>query len=155
MMDEGDREMFLETVEHATSPIEVWALATVMGYRGSMSDLMAWADELYPRIDRRKRMTDEAELLRKDIEDARVLIDQGAMDPEKGFARVAFLSREMRGHLVEVEKMSKTVDRRGLILAGAERVMRELRGIFAGSTDMENALEAAFKAVWAVLAEEK
>ena len=155
MLDDPDRELFIDTVETATSPIEIWTLATVMGYAGSMGDLIAWADELYPRMDRRKTLLEEADKLKEDIANARVLITTGALDAKEGYSRIAFLSRELRGHLNEVDKMARTLDKRGLILAGADRVMRELRAIFAGSDEMESALARAFKAVWAVLMEER
>jgi len=155
MLEDADRELFVDTVETATSPIEIWTLATVMGYRGSMGDLIAWANELYPRMDRRQTLLEEATNLKQDIENARVLITTGALDAKEGYSRIAFLSRELRGHLNEADKMSRTQDRRGLILAGADRVMRELRGIFAGSSEMESALARAFKAVWAVLMDER
>jgi hypothetical protein len=154
MLEDADRELFIDTVENATSPIEIWTLATVMGYTGTMGDLIAWANERYPRTDRRRVLLAEADKLKEDIADARALIQMGTLDSEKGFARIAFLSRELRGHLNEVDKMARVIDRRGLILAGADRVMRELRGIFMGNADMETALARGFKAVWAVLIDE-
>ena len=155
MLDDPDRELFIDTVENATSPIEIWTLSTVMGYIGSMGDLIAWADELYPRMDRRKTLLAEADNLKDDIENARTLIGLEALDAKEGYSRIAFLSRELRGHLNEVDKMARVLDRRGMILAGADRVMRELRGIFAGNSEMESALARAFKVVWAVLMDER
>jgi hypothetical protein len=155
MLDGPDRELFIDTVENATTAIEIWTLATVMGYTGSMGDLIAWANDQYPRTDRRKLLLQEAEKLKEDIADARVLISTSALEPKEGYSRIAFLSKELRGHLNEVDKMARILDRRGLILAGADRVMRELRGIFAGSAEMESALAKAFKAVWAVLMDER
>jgi len=61
----------------------------------------------------------------------------------------------LRGHVVEVEKMSRGTDKRGLILSGADKVMRELRSIFKGNEDMTNALDLAYESVWAALIEEK
>lgn len=155
MLDGPDRELFIDTVENATTTIEIWTLATVMGYAGSMGDLIAWANDQYPRTDRRQLLLREAEKLKEDIADARALISTGALEPKEGYSRIAFLSKELRGHLNEVDKMARILDRRGLILAGADRVMRELRGIFAGSAEMESALAKAFKAVWAVLMDER
>lgn len=155
MLDDPDRELFIDTVENATTAIEIWTLATVMGYTGSMGDLIAWANDQYPRTDRRKILLQEAEKLKLDIANARALIQSEALEPKEGYSRIAFLSKELRGHLNEVDKMARILDRRGLILAGADRVMRELRGIFAGSAEMESALAKAFKAVWAVLMDER
>lgn len=154
-LTDADRELMLEVVENAVSPLEIWTLATVLGYAGGFGELIAWSNEIAPRTDRRVLLSQEADNLKKDILQARAHITAMTLDPDKGFGRIAFLSKELRGHLVEVEKMSRAVDRRGLILAGAERVMRELRGIFRGQEEMEEALTEAFKTVWAVLADDK
>ena len=37
--------------------------------------------------------------------------------------------------------MTKNFDRRGLILSGADKVMRELRAIFKGNDDVTEALD--------------
>lgn len=155
LLEDSDRELMLDVIEHAVSPVEIWTIATVLGYTGTFGELIHWANEVHPRTDRRALLTDQATQLKSDIANARMHITAGTLDPEKGFGRIAYLSKEMRGHLVEVEKMSRSMDRRGLILAGADRVMRELRGIFRGQDEMEDALTQAFKTVWAVLAEER
>ena len=80
MLEDADRELFIDTVENATSPIEVWTLATVMGYTGTMGDLIAWANERYPRTDRRRVLLEEADKLKEDIADARALIQMGTLD---------------------------------------------------------------------------
>ena len=51
--------------------------------------------------------------------------------------------------------MSRGTDKRGLILSGADKVMRELRSIFKGNEDMTNALDLAYESVWAALVEDK
>ena len=50
--------------------------------------------------------------------------------------------------------MTKAADRKGLVMAGADRVLRELKSIFKGNDDLMNALEIASESVWAMLAEE-
>ena len=155
VLEESDRELLLDVVEHSSSPLEIWTLAIVLGYTGSFGNLVKWAHTISPPTDRRQLLSRQAEQLEQDIANARTQIAAMLMDADKGFSRIAFLSKELRGHLIEVDRMSKAVDRRGLILAGADRVMRELRGIFAGDGEMEDALTQAFKAVWATLSEER
>ena len=41
------------------------------------------------------------------------------------------------------------------MLAGADKVMRELRSIFKENEDVTNALELAYESVWAMLVDEK
>ena len=75
--------------------------------------------------------------------------------PDAAATRIAHLSKELRGHVVEVDKITKGTDRRGLVLAGADKVMRELRSIFKENEDVTNALELAYESVWAMLIDEK
>ncbi|MEB3320506.1 MAG: hypothetical protein VKI63_06160 [Cyanobium sp.] len=152
---DADRELMLDVIEHATSSLEVWTLAVVLGYRGGYGELEEFAESMAPRTDRRALLIEEAKNLKNDIVNARRGVELMTVDPEKGCMRIAALSKELRGHLVEADKMSRAVDRKGLILAGAERVMRELRAIFRGQPDMEEALTQAFKTVWAMLTEER
>ena len=46
-------------------------------------------------------------------------------------------------------KMNRTTDKRGLILAGADRVMRELTSIFKDDPQFSEPIENAMMAVWA------
>jgi hypothetical protein len=56
---------------------------------------------------------------------------------------------------MEIERLTKSQDRRGLVMAGADKVMRELRAIFKGNEDVTNALELAYESVWAMLTDER
>jgi hypothetical protein len=44
--------------------------------------------------------------------------------------------------------MNRTTDKRGLILAGADRVMRELTAIFKDDPQFAEPIENAMNAVW-------
>lgn len=154
VLDGADRELFLEGLEHARSGIEIWTLAVVLGYDGPYGDLVQWAQTMHPIEDRRAILAEEAGKLRDDIVNVRKLLDLTDADSEKIYTRVSTLSKELRGHLVEVEKMSKAIDRRGLLLAGADRVMREVRSAFVSDPDIQDVLASVFKAVWASLSEE-
>ena len=93
--------------------------------------------------------------LEADIDYLRQQVQADIVKPDAAATRIAHLSKELRGHVVEVEKMTRGTDRRGLVLAGADKVMRELKSIFKGNDDVVNALELAYESVWAALAEEK
>jgi hypothetical protein len=51
--------------------------------------------------------------------------------------------------------MSRATDRKGLIMAGADAVMRQLRSIFKDNEEVVTALDSAFESVWAQLDSEK
>ena len=59
------------------------------------------------------------------------------------------LEKELRSHIETSERFNKTADKRGLILAGADRVMRELTAIFKDDPQFAEPIENAMNAVWA------
>ena len=57
--------------------------------------------------------------------------------------------------MVEVDKLTKGLIDAALIMAGADKVMRDLRTVFKSQEDVLPALELAFDSIWADLTEEK
>ena len=47
------------------------------------------------------------------------------------------------------ERINRSTDKRGLILAGADRVMREMTAIFKDDPQFAEPIENAINAVWA------
>mgnify|MGYP001194916614 CR=1 FL=1 len=154
-LDHSHRECFLSYVENTYSVYEIWVYASVLGYEGSFSALDHWVKENYPKLNRRELMLAEIIKLEADIDYLRQQVHADLVKPDAAATRIAHLSKELRGHIVEVERMTKGVDRRGLILAGADRVMRELRAIFKGNDDVTGALDLAYESVWAILVDER
>ena len=52
-------------------------------------------------------------------------------------------------HIETSERINKSTDKQGLILAGADRVMRELTAIFKDDPQFAEPIENAMNAVWA------
>jgi hypothetical protein len=155
-LDTADHEAFLDLVTTSHSPVEVWTLATVLGYAGSFGALADWSRPLRPAKDRRQDLSDEVDKLKLDLVAVRGQTGNAVgMEPQDIYMRIGQLTKELRGHLIEIDKMTKATDRRGLVLAGADRVIREVRSLFAGDKQMEAALDDAFRVVWAVLSDEK
>lgn len=156
LLDDGDRELFMETARDAHSDVEIWTLALILGYRGTMAELIRWVSDLFPVVDRRSTLLSEVEKIKLDLESVRADIRAG-LDESDGrqlYARVAQLTKELRSHLVEVEKMTRIQDRRGLVMTGAEKVVRELRMVFRDDPEMGEALDLALRAAWASLQED-
>lgn len=153
---DGERESFLKYAELSHSCYEIWVYATVLGFTGRFVDLESWVSASYAKVDRREMLMREAEALEADIEELRQSTKFGAgkVTMENVAGRIAGLTKEMRGHLSEVERMSRAIDRRGLVLAGADKAMRELKSIFRGNDEILEALEPAFASVWASITEE-
>lgn len=154
-LDNDRREAFLAYVENTYSVYEIWLYARVLGYDTGFNILEKWINNNYPKLNRREIMLAETVKLEADIDFLRQQVHADLVKPDAAATRIAHLSKELRGHIVEVEKMSKSTDRRGLILAGADKVMRELKSIFKGNEDVTKALELAYESVWAALIEER
>ena len=58
------------------------------------------------------------------------------------------IQRELRGHIDQIEKFTSSRDRKGLVMAGADRAIRELMFIFKDDP-IEGPLQEASMSVWA------
>lgn len=154
-LDGDKRESFLNYVEHTYSVYEIWLYAGVLGYSGSFTTLERWIKANYPKLNRRQLLLTEVTKLEGDIAFLREQVQLDLIKSDAAATKIAHLSKELRGHLTEIERMTRATDRRGLILAGADAVMRSLRGIFRGNDEVVPVLEAAFDSVWAQLENEK
>ncbi len=154
-LDNDRREAFLAYVENTYSIYEIWLYARVIGYDLGFNLLEKWVTKNYPKLNRREILLAETVKLEADVDFLRQQVQADLVKPDAAATRIAHLSKELRGHIVETEKMTKSTDRRGLILAGADKVMRELRSIFKGNEDVINALDLAYESVWAALIEER
>lgn len=135
--------------------VEIWLYANVLGYEGSFIDLERWIGRNFKKLNRRELLLSEICKLEADVDFLREQVAMDLVKPDAAASRIAHLSKELRGHIIEIDRMTKSSDRRGLILAGADVVMRSLRQIFKGNDEVIAALDAAFESVWAQLESEK
>ena len=87
--------------------------------------------------------------LHSDIQELRMAVTSGEIKGDNGAARLAALEKELRSHIEVSERINKSTDKRGLILAGADRVMREMTSIFKDDPQFSEPIENAINAVWA------
>lgn len=153
-LDNDRREGFLNYAEHTYSIYEIWLYATVLGYKDSFTALEKWVQANYRKLNRRELLLGEITKLEGDITYLREQAQLDLIKPDVAARNIAQLSKELRGHICEIERMNRTTDRRGLILAGADRAFRELKLIFKGNDEMTNALEIASESVWQLLSSE-
>ena len=66
-------------------------------------------------------------------------ITSGEIKGSDGAARLA-AQKELRAHIETSDRMNRTTDKRGLILAGADRVMREVLNIFKTKHSLQSLL---------------
>jgi hypothetical protein len=154
-LDHGQRERFLLACEARESPLQVWLYACAMGYEADFSELEAWLQKRYPQLNRRRMLEAEAVRIEGDIDQLRASSGEDGARTGEIARSIASLTKELRGHLAEIERISKGLDRRGLILSGVDRLMRTLQDMFADDDDMQAALQEGFDVVWSQLNEER
>jgi len=145
----AESEEFTEFAEITPSVIEIWVYAGVIGYPGTFNDLVRWVKMKYKKLNRREILNSETAALHSDIQELRMAITTGEIKGSDGAARLASLEKELRSHIETSERLNRTADKRGLILAGADRVMRELTAIFKDDPQFSEAIDNAMNAVWA------
>lgn len=142
------RERFLLEAENRDSIYQLWMYASAMGYEGCFLEMESWQKKRYPRLNRKVTLTAEAVSLGRDI----AMLRSGD-DPDPRL--IAALTKELRGHLVEIEKMERGQDRRGLLLTGADRLLKIVQDSFPDNPDMQDVLEESFETFLAQLREER
>jgi hypothetical protein len=147
----AESEEFTEFAEMTPSVIEIWVYAGVIGYPGTFNDLVRWVKMKYKKLNRREILNSETAALHSDIQELRMAITTGEIKGSDGAARLASLEKELRSHIETSERLNRAADKRGLILAGADRVMRELTAIFKDDPQFSEAIDNAMNAVWAKL----
>ena len=145
----ADSEEFREFAEVTPSIIEIWVYAGIAGCPCSFTDLNRWVKMKYKKLNRREILNSEIAALHSDIQELRMAIVSGEIKGDNGAARLAALEKELRSHIETSDRMNRMTDKRGLVLAGADRVMREITGIFKDDPQFAEPVENAINAVWA------
>jgi hypothetical protein len=145
----SESDIFKEFAEMTPSAVEIWVYAGIMKYPGTFNDLARWVKMKYRKLDTRGILNSEISALHSDVQELRMAITSGEIKGSDGAARLASLEKELRSHIETSERMNKTIDKRGLTLAGADRVMREITAIFRDDPQFAEPIENAMNAVWA------
>ena len=145
----SESEEFKEFAEYTTSIIEIWVYSGILGYTGTFNDLSRWVKMKYKKLNRREILNSEIAALHSDIQELRMAVTSGEIKGDNGAARLAALEKELRSHIEVSERINRSTDKRGLILAGADRVMRELTNIFKDDPQFAEPIDNAMNAVWA------
>jgi hypothetical protein len=156
-LDKSQKDAFVFYAKNATSDIEAYLYARFLkpSYTGSISDLTAWIQEKYPKDDLRKVLLREIDSLQQDISDVRSMVSNGMLDSATSATKVSALQKELRSHIQAVRAISDGLDRRGLLLAGADRCLRELMQTFDGQPSIQALLDDSALLVWSTLEREE
>ena len=147
----ADSEDFCDFAEVTPSVIEIWVYSRILGYQGTFNDLTRWVKMKYRKLDRRGILNSEISALHSDIQELRMAITSGEIKGDNGAARLAALEKELRAHIETSERMNRSTDKRGLIMAGADRIMREISSIFKDDPQFAEPIENAINAAWSKL----
>jgi hypothetical protein len=153
-LTEKDRESFLAFCKQISSPIQMYLYARFLGFTGTIVECDQWAQKEYKKRNFNKIMEEEIDFMQNDIAKLREGIDLGMIKQDMGASRIAMLQKELRGTIKQLNDEKHLTDKQGLILAGADRALREMLSIFRDDP-IEGPLQEASMGVWTkILAEE-
>ena len=156
-LDKSNKDAFLFYAKNAASDVEAYLYARFLkpSYDGSISDLTAWVQQKYPKVDLRKVLLIEIDELQMDIRNVRDMTTTGMLDHATAATKISALQKELRSHIQSVRAITDGMDRRGLLLAGADRCLRELNQTFDSQPTIQALLEDAALLVWSVVEREE
>ena len=146
-LDSATQESFTAFASDNYSVIEAYLYARFLGYAGSITACDLWVNKYYPKPDHRKTLLYQIEEMQEDIRKLRQAVEEDVVKRDAGVARIASMQKELRGAIAQVEEFTNAKDRKGLIMAGADRAIRELMFIFKDDP-IETPLEEASLSVW-------
>jgi hypothetical protein len=147
-LDSATRESFSAFAADTFSPIQIYLYAHFLGYEGSIICVDDWVKATHPKPDHHKVLLHEINEMQEDIRKLREDIENFAVKRDAGVARIAQMQKELRGTIAQVDSFVSSKDRKGLLLAGADRALRELASIFKDDP-IEGPLQEASMSVWA------
>ncbi len=149
-----DREAFLAFCKQARSPIQMYLYARFLGFTGSIVNCDQWALKKFKKRNFQKVLESEIDLMQQDISNLRDGIQMGMVKQDMGTARIAMLQKELRGTIKQLTDEKVLLDKQGLILAGADRALREMLTIFRDDP-IEGPLSEASMGVWTKILQEE
>jgi hypothetical protein len=153
-LTDKDRESFLAFCKQSSSPIQMYLYARFLGFTGTIVDCDEWAKKEYKKRNFNQILEMEIDSMQQDISKLRDAIDMGMVKQDMGTSRIAMLQKELRGSIKQLNDEKVLMDKQGLILAGADRALREMLSIFRDDP-IEGPLHEASMGVWTkILAEE-
>ena len=149
-----DKESYLAFCKQISSPIQMYLYARFLGYKGSIVDCSEWSKEQFKKRNFNQVLEMEIDLMQQDISKLRDGIDLGVVKQDMGAARIAMLQKELRGAIKQLNDEKYLLDKQGLILAGADRAIREIVLIFRDDP-IEGPLQEASMGVWTKILQEE
>jgi hypothetical protein len=153
-LTDKDRESFLTFCKRTSSPIQMYLYARFLGYTGSIVECDEWSKKEFKKRDFSGLLEMEIDNMSQDISKLRDAIDMGMVKQDMGTSRIAMLQKELRGAIKQLNDEKVLMDKQGLILAGADRALREMLTIFRDDP-IEGPLQEASMGVWTKILQEE
>lgn len=153
-LPEKDRESFLTFCKRTNSPIQMYLYSRFLGFTGTIVECDEWSRKECKKRDFNGLLEEEIDSMQQDISKLREAIDLGMVKQDMGTARIAMLQKELRGAIKQLNDEKILMDKQGLILAGADRALREMLLIFRDDP-IEGPLQEASMGVWTKILQEE
>ena len=147
-LDASTQETFCSFASNNYSVVEIYLYARFLRYQGSITGCELWVQNNYPKADHRQKLLYEIDEMQEDVRKLREDIENLVVKRDAGVARIASMQKEIRGHIEQIDRFTGMKDRKGLLMAGADRAIRELLSVFKDDP-IEIPLEEATMSVWA------
>ena len=153
-LTDKDRESFLAFCKQTASPIQIYLYSRFLGFKGSIVECDEWSQKKFKKRNFNILLEQEIDNMQEDIAKLRQAIDMGMVKQDMGTARIAMLQKELRGSIKLIGDEKILMDKQGLILAGADRALREMLTIFRDDP-IEGPLQEASMGVWTKILQEE
>jgi hypothetical protein len=153
-LTDKDRESYLAFCKQTASPIQIYLYARFLGFKGTIVECDDWSKKKFKKRDFTVLLEQEIDNMQQDISKLREAIDMGMVKQDMGTARIAMLQKELRGSIKQIGDEKVLMDKQGLILAGADRALREMLTIFRDDP-IEGPLQEASMGVWTKILQEE
>ena len=153
-LTDKDRESFLAFCKQTASPIQIYLYSRFLGFKGTIVECDEWSKKKFKKRNFNILLEQEIDNMQEDIAKLRDGIDMGMVKQDMGAARIAMLQKELRGTIKQLGDEKVLMDKQGLILAGADRALREMLSIFRDDP-IEGPLQEASMGVWTKILQEE
>ncbi len=153
-LTDKDRESFLAFCKQTASPIQLYLYSRFLGFKGTIVECDEWSKKKFKKRNFNILLEQEIDNMQEDIAKLRQAIDMGMVKQDMGTARIAMLQKELRGSIKQIGDEKILMDKQGLILAGADRALREMLTIFRDDP-IEGPLQEASMGVWTKILQEE
>jgi len=153
-LTDKDRETFFSFCKQTPSPIQMYLFARFMGSSGTIVEFYEWSKQHCKKRNFTEILENEIDSMQQDIFKLRDAIDLGLIKQDMGASRIAMLQKELRGSIKQLNDEKHLTDKQGLILAGADRALREMLLIFRDDP-IEGPQQDASMGVWTKILQEE